>query len=127
MAKGKSSEYKKMIDTQYRDLMKHCQVHMEKIEKDLPEPREDFLAVLKERGVSRRDFIKWTSAMTAALMLPPMFRPMVAKAAENFSRLPIIWLHFAECTGCSEAFYVPRTRMLTTSCWKPFLWNIMKH
>jgi NiFe hydrogenase small subunit HydA len=37
-------------------------------------------------------------------MLPPMFKPMVARAAENFSRVPVVWLHFAECTGCSEAF-----------------------
>lgn len=42
--------------------------------------------------------------MTAALMLPPVFRPAVARAADNFSRVPVIWLHFAECTGCSEAF-----------------------
>jgi quinone-reactive Ni/Fe-hydrogenase small subunit len=28
---------------------------------------------------------------------------LVAKAAEQFSRLPVVWLHFAECTGCSEA------------------------
>jgi quinone-reactive Ni/Fe-hydrogenase small subunit len=104
MAKGNNSEYKKMIDKQYKDLMKHCQVQMEKIERDLPEPREDLRAILKERGVNRRDFLKWTSAMTAALMLPPIFRPLVAKAAENFSRLPVVWLHFAECTGCSEAF-----------------------
>ena len=104
MAKGNNSEYKKMIDKQYKDLMQHCQAHMEKVEKDLPEPREDFQTTLKEHGVSRRDFIKWTSAMTAALMLPPIFRPLVAKAAENFSRLPVVWLHFAECTGCSEAF-----------------------
>jgi len=92
-----------MIDKQYQDLMKHCQVQMEKVEKDLPS-KGRFQAALKASGVSRRDFIKWTSAMTAALMLPPIFRPMVAKAAENFSRLPIVWLHFAECTGCSEAF-----------------------
>jgi len=104
MAKKDNSGYKKMIDQQYQDLMKHCQVHMEKMEKDLPEPKEDFQAVLKGSGLSRRDFVKWTSVMTAALMLPPIFRPMVAKAAENFSRLPIVWLHFAECTGCSEAF-----------------------
>ena len=29
--------------------------------------------------------------------------PLVAKAAEIYDRLPIIWLHMAECTGCSEA------------------------
>ncbi len=104
MAKGMNSEYKKMIDKQYRDLMKHCQSHMEQVEKELPEPRENLHELLEKRGVSRRDFVKWTSAMTVALMLPPIFKPLVAKAAENFSRLPVVWLHFAECTGCSEAF-----------------------
>jgi quinone-reactive Ni/Fe-hydrogenase small subunit len=103
MAKGNNSEYRKMVDKQYKDLMTHCQLHMKKNEQDLPEPREDFHALLKDRGISRRSFVKWTSAMTAALMLPPMFKPLVAKAAENFSRIPVVWLHFAECTGCSEA------------------------
>jgi quinone-reactive Ni/Fe-hydrogenase small subunit/[NiFe] hydrogenase small subunit len=84
--------------------MEQCQAHMDRMDKELPKAREDFGEVLKERGVTRRDFLKWTSAMTAALMLPPMFKPMVARAAENFSRVPVVWLHFAECTGCSEAF-----------------------
>lgn len=35
---------------------------------------------------------------------PPVFRPLVAQAAELFNRLPVIWLSFAECTGCAEAF-----------------------
>ncbi len=104
MTKGNDSAYKKMVEGQYRDLLKRCQVHLQKVEKELPEPKEDLHELLKERGFTRRDFIKWTSVATAALMLPPLFRPMVAKAAENISRLPVVWLHFAECTGCSEAF-----------------------
>ncbi|MEN6423137.1 MAG: hydrogenase small subunit, partial [Smithella sp.] len=104
MAKGNNSEYRKTIDKQYKELMKHCQLHMEQVEKTLPESKEDLHGLLKERGLTRRDFVKWTSVMTAALMLPPIFKPMVAKAAENFSRIPVVWLHFAECTGCSEAF-----------------------
>lgn len=58
---------------------------------------------LKENGVSRRDFIKWSSAMTAMLSLPASFVPLTAKAAEVADRLPVIWLHMAECTGCSES------------------------
>jgi len=104
MVKGNKSEYKKEIDRHYKKLLEHCQIHMEEIEKTLPPPKEELHQLLKDRGFSRRDFIKWTSAMTAALMLPPIFRPMVAKAAENFSRLPVVWLHLAECTGCTEAF-----------------------
>ncbi|OPY89691.1 MAG: Quinone-reactive Ni/Fe-hydrogenase small chain precursor [Syntrophaceae bacterium PtaU1.Bin231] len=98
------SEYNKNVRKQYRELMKKCQLHMDELERELPPPREELATALKDRGVSRRDFLKWTSVMTAALMLPPVFRPVVARAAENFSRIPVVWLHFAECTGCSEAF-----------------------
>lgn len=96
-------KYRSKVDKHYKDLMAYCQVQQEALDKELPPPREDLQELLKARGVSRREFIAWTSLMTAALMLPPMFEPAVAKAAENFSRLPIIWLHLAECTGCSES------------------------
>lgn len=96
-------DYKKIVKGHYDRLLEQCKVRMDQFEREYPEPREDFQALLRERGVSRRDFIKWTGIMTTALMLPPVFKPMVARAAENFSRLPVIWLHFAECTGCSEA------------------------
>jgi len=100
---GKNSDYQKLIRKQYSELMRQCQEHLDRVEKTMPRPVEDFQALLSERGISRRSFLKWTSVTTAALMLPPMFRPMVARAAENFSRLPVVWLHFAECTGCSES------------------------
>lgn len=103
MAKRKGADESSTLRRQYRELMERCKVNLEQIDRELPPAREDFHETLKERGVSRRDFIKWASLTTTALMLPPMFRPMVAKAAENFSRLPVVWLHFAECTGCSEA------------------------
>lgn len=99
----KKDEYSKTVSLHYNRLLEQCKVHMDRFEKEYPAPREDLNALLKERGVSRRDFLKWTSLMTAALMLPPVFKPMVARAAQNFSRLPVVWLHFAECTGCSEA------------------------
>ncbi len=59
--------------------------------------------VLEEKGFSRRDFLKWAGAVTAMLALPATFTPLVAKAAEVSDRLPVIWLHMAECTGCSES------------------------
>ena len=58
---------------------------------------------LQEGGFSRRDFMKWSGAMTAMLGLPAAFAPSVARAAELADRLPVIWLHMAECTGCSES------------------------
>ena len=98
-----SDEYSKAVSNHYKQLMEYCKVNQERLDRELPPPKEDLNELLAERGVSRRDFIKWTSIMTSALMLPPIFQPALAKAAENFSRLPIVWLHFAECTGCSEA------------------------
>lgn len=58
---------------------------------------------LEENGFSRRDFMKWAGTMTAMLSLPASFIPQVAKAAKLADRLPVIWLHMAECTGCSES------------------------
>ena len=104
MAKNNEIEFRRTVETQYRQIMDQCAAHLDRMEEELPKARVDFKAELGRRGVSRRDFLKWTSVMTAALMLPPVFKPLVARAAENFSRLPVVWLHFAECTGCSEAF-----------------------
>jgi len=100
---SEAGDYGKTLKKHYRTLMKQCQVNLEKLDKEYPPSVEGFEELLKERGVSRRDFLLWTSAMTTALMLPSMFRPMVAKAAEKFNRIPVVWLHLAECTGCSEA------------------------
>lgn len=59
--------------------------------------------IIEDKGIDRREFMKWASAMTAMLALPISFTPLVAKAAELSDRLPIVWLHMAECTGCSES------------------------
>ncbi|RDU74035.1 Ni/Fe hydrogenase [Helicobacter anseris] len=58
---------------------------------------------LSKKGFERRDFMKWAGMMTATLALPSTFAPLTAKAAEVANRLPVIWLHMAECTGCSES------------------------
>lgn len=60
-------------------------------------------ALLASKGISRREFLAWAGATTAALSLPASFTPMVARAAELSDRAPVIWLHMAECTGCSES------------------------
>lgn len=58
----------------------------------------------EERGVSRRDFLKFCTAMTAALALPASFVPRIAAALESDNRPSVIWLEFQGCTGDSEAF-----------------------
>ncbi|ACZ12130.1 hydrogenase small subunit [Sulfurospirillum deleyianum] len=60
-------------------------------------------ALMEENGISRRDFMKWAAGVTAMLSLPSSFTPLMAQAAELTDRLPVVWLHMAECTGCSES------------------------
>lgn len=71
----------------------------------MPRIQEDksIKSILEDNGVSRRDFLKWVAGMTAVLSLPSSFTPLIAKAAELTDRIPVVWLHMAECTGCSES------------------------
>ncbi|BCR06883.1 Ni/Fe hydrogenase [Desulfuromonas versatilis] len=64
---------------------------------------EKILQKWEARGVSRRDFLKFCTATTAALALPVSFIPKVAQALED-ARVPVIWLEFQSCSGDSEAF-----------------------
>ena len=64
----------------------------------------DFYVRLSESGISRRDFMKFCTALTATIGLSSSFIPKVAEVfAAPKQRPPVIWLHFGECTGCSEA------------------------
>ena len=62
-----------------------------------------FGALLREKGVSRRDFLKFCSAMTAAMSLPQALAPKVAQALDAVKRPTVVWLEFQSCTGDSEA------------------------
>lgn len=56
-------------------------------------------------SLDRREFMGFCAKITAALGLGAAFIPKVAEAVEKGIRKPsVIWLHFAECTGDSEAF-----------------------
>jgi hydrogenase small subunit len=59
--------------------------------------------ILAQRGVSRRDFLKFCSAMTAALSLPASFAPSIAQALDEVKRPTLIWVEFQGCTGDTEA------------------------
>ncbi len=55
------------------------------------------------RGVSRRDFLKFCTITAASLGLPLGMADAIAKAVASKNRPPVIWLHFQECTGCTES------------------------
>ena len=53
--------------------------------------------------LSRRGFIKGCTLAAAALGLSETMVPKFVEAATSAQRPPVIWLHFQECTGCTES------------------------
>ncbi|OGV66432.1 MAG: Ni/Fe hydrogenase [Lentisphaerae bacterium RIFOXYA12_FULL_48_11] len=53
--------------------------------------------------VSRRDFLKGCMTATAMMGLPYSMLGKVVAAAEAPNKPSVIWLHFQECTGCTES------------------------
>lgn len=66
-------------------------------------PMSKFSNLLKEHGVSRRDFLKYCTAMSGTLALSPVLAPKIAEAVETDNRPPVIWLEFQDCAGDTEA------------------------
>lgn len=93
-----------LTDESYKSLFEMSKRHIQKLKNYVPMNKEKNIpTLLEENGFDRRDFMKWVSGVTATLMLPSFFEPIVAEAAELTDRLPVVWLHMAECTGCSES------------------------
>ncbi len=63
-----------------------------------------YLDEFKRKGYSRKDFLKFCTLMAAYLGLETSAAGQVVKALAAKPRLPVIWLHFQECTCCSESF-----------------------
>ena len=58
---------------------------------------------LSRQGISRRSFLKFCAVTASMLALPASERFIFPKALAESSRPSVIWLHFQECTGCTEA------------------------
>ncbi|BAN34603.1 hydrogenase (NiFe) small subunit HydA [Sulfuricella denitrificans skB26] len=62
------------------------------------------IAMLENRlGISRRSFLQLCAAMAATMGLPPGADAAIAAAVASKKRPSVIWLHFQECTGCTES------------------------
>ena len=59
---------------------------------------------LGQRGISRRDFLKYCTAMAATLALPKNQISRIARALDAVERPPAIYMEFQDCAGCTEAF-----------------------
>ncbi len=68
------------------------------------EKEKEFYERLDAKGVSRRDFMKFCTFLTATMGLSSSFVPKVAEVfAAPKQRPPVVWVQLGECTGCSEA------------------------
>jgi hydrogenase small subunit len=62
------------------------------------------MAKLENRlGVPRREFLKLCAAMATTMGLPRGAEAAMAEAVASAKRPSVIWLHFQECTGCTES------------------------
>jgi len=59
---------------------------------------------MKARGYSRRDFLRFCSYAAAVAGVGASGLGDVVRALEKKPRPPVVWLHFQECTCCSESF-----------------------
>lgn len=65
---------------------------------------DGMLAMLKHRGVSRREFLKFCAVIGATLAVPVEMVGKIADALASVRRPPVIWLEFQDCAGCTESF-----------------------
>ena len=71
---------------------------------DIPDGKDETLGdVLRQRGISRRSFLKFCAATASMMALPPSMIPTIAHALERAKKPSVIWLSFQECTGCTES------------------------
>lgn len=60
--------------------------------------------VMQSKGYTRRDFLRFCSYAAAAAGIETSAMHNVVHALESKPRPPVVWLHFQECTCCSESF-----------------------
>lgn len=72
--------------------------------KDIISQQPTYYQEIRRKGYSRREFIQFTGIMAAFIGIENSAIGQVAKAMATKPRIPIIWLHFQECTCCSESF-----------------------
>ncbi|HTV82522.1 MAG TPA: hydrogenase small subunit [Acidobacteriaceae bacterium] len=61
------------------------------------------LETCKERGVSRRRFMKFCGTMAATLALPTSYAQTIADALSTKRKPTLVWLEFQDCAGNTES------------------------
>jgi len=63
----------------------------------------DAAPMVEAGGVSRRDFLKVCTIAAGAVGLPAWAGEKMAEKAASGARPSVVWLHWQECTGCTES------------------------
>ena len=66
-------------------------------------PGTDLSTALTHRGISRRQLVKFCSAMLATLAMPERYLAQTVAAVGKAKKPVLVWLQFQDCTGCSES------------------------
>jgi hydrogenase small subunit len=59
---------------------------------------------MQTKGYERREFLRFCSFAAMMAGIETAGFPKVVQAFESKARPPVVWLHFQECTCCSESF-----------------------
>jgi hydrogenase small subunit len=70
----------------------------------MAESMPSYWQAMQAKGYSRREFLRFCSYAAAVAGLGTTGLSKVIQAFETKARPPVIWLHFQECTCCSESF-----------------------
>ena len=65
--------------------------------------QQTFLEALKDRGVSRRAFLKFAAVTASSLALSGKQARLFTEALAAAPKPTVVWLSFQQCTGCSES------------------------
>ena len=70
----------------------------------MADPRLSIWEWMHRKGYSRREFLRFCNYAMAVAGLQATGLRNVVRAMEKKPRPPVVWLHFQECTCCSESF-----------------------
>lgn len=70
----------------------------------MPTSAPSIWKAMQAKGYSRRDFLRFCSFAAAMAGIETSGLAQVVETFEKKARPPVVWLHFQECTCCSESF-----------------------
>lgn len=70
----------------------------------MSDPGKSMWQSMQDRGYTRREFLRFCSFAAGIAGIHATGLARVVEAFENKPRPPVVWLHFQECTCCSESF-----------------------